>query len=276
MARGGMRSLKVCSLLVLVTTALLSVGCATPVITGAADVDKAAFTKNKRFAVVSIASFKTFKGPQGLFQMFTSNENIAGVDTQPLINKLSPRIVSTLGKSQYFSLAPEGAVLGSQVYEDFTEDPRVSKVLLMSDPMNVATKYKYVSEKEKFAKLANDLGVDGVIGITVVFGVSTGGGYFSLNGISLGKKTYGAMASIAAVAYNKKGEVVWKDSTLKEAEPSDTKAIIIIDTTNLTDTNFEALHPAAIEMGAKAMDVLLARFGDTMEGKSVSSIQSAK
>jgi hypothetical protein len=84
------------------------------------------------------------------------------------------------------------------------------------------------------------------------------------------------MASISAVAYNKDGEVIWKDSTLKEAEPGDNKAIILIDTSNMTSTNFEKLHPSAIEIGGKAVDVLLARFDDTMAGKKTSMMQSVK
>jgi hypothetical protein len=44
----------------------------------------------------------------------------------------------------------------------------------------------------------------------------------------------------------------------------------------MTKTNFEKLHPSAIEIGGKAVDVLLARFDDTMAGKSVSSMQSMK
>ena len=84
------------------------------------------------------------------------------------------------------------------------------------------------------------------------------------------------MASITAIAYNKNGEVIWKDSTLKEADPGDSKAIILLDTSNITNTDFEKFHPSAVEIGGKAVDVLLARLDDTIEGKSVSSFQSLK
>lgn len=143
-------------------------------------------------------------------------------------------------------------------------------------PINAANRYKYISDEKKFAKLAKDLGVDGVIGITMNFSVSSGGGSVNVMGLSLGKKNYSAIATISAVAYNKNGTVVWKDSTMKEAEPGDTKAIILIDTSNMTDTNFETLHPSAIEIGGKAVDVLLARFDDTMAGKETSMFQSVK
>lgn len=167
-------------------------------------------------------------------------------------------------------------MLTSKAYKNFAEDERIMKILFMSETINVANNYKYLSEGQTYAKLAKDLGVDGVIGITMNFTISSGGGAFNINGISFGKKSYSAMASISAIAYNKNGEVIWKDSTLKEAEPGDTKAIIFLDTSNMTSTNFEKFHPSAIEIGEKAVDVLLARFDDTMAGKSVSSFQSVK
>ena len=255
---------------------LLASGCSTVAITGSADVDKKAFGAKKKFAVVSIASLKTFRGEQGLFQQFKNNDNIPGVNTQPLINKLNPKIISALDKSKHFSLVAESTVLGSKAYKNLVGDEREIKVLFMSEKINVANNYKYVSDEKKFAKLANDLGVDGVIGITMSFAVTTGGGAFNIYGISLGKKSYSATASISAVAYNKNGEVIWKDSTLKEAEPGDSKAIFLFDTSKISDTGFEKFHPSAIEIGGKAADVLLARLNDTLGGKETSSFQSVK
>lgn len=245
-------------------------------ITGAADVDKKSFGAKKKFAVVSIASLKTFQGEQGLAQTFTDNDKIPGVNTQPIINKLRPKIIGSLGKTKHFTLLSEDAVLASKAYKSLAEDERIMKILFLTEPINVANNYKYVTDEQKYAKLAKDLGVDGVIGITMNFSITEGGGKVSVMGISLGKKSYSATASITAMAYNKKGEVIWKDSTLKEAEPDDAKAIILIDTSNITDTNFEKLHPSAIEIGGKAVDVLLARLDDTIAGREVSSIQSAK
>ena len=251
-------------------------GCAPMAITGSADVNQKAFGAKKRFAVVSIASLKTFRGEQGMGQMFKNNDDIPGMNTQPIINKLDSKIVRSLGNSKYFTLLPENTVLTSKAYKSFAEDERVMKVLFMSETMNVANNYKYVSDEKKYAKLAKELGVDGVIGITMNFTISEGGGKLYLGPLSLGKKSYSAMASISAIAYNKNGEVIWKDSTMKEAEPGDTKAIVLIDTSGMTDTNFEKLHPSAIDIGGKAVDVLLARLDDTMAGKETSVFQSAK
>lgn len=264
------------TLVLAVLVAVMASGCAQTVITGAADVHKEAFGAKKKFAVVSIASSKTFHGEQGLAQIFKNNDDIPGTNTQPLINKLHPKIIQALGSSRNITLLPEAKVLASSGYRNMTEDPRVIKVLFMSQEINVANHYKYISDAQKFAKLARDLNVDGVIGITVTFSISSGGGTVNINGLSFGKKSYSAMAIVSAIAYNPNGDVIWKDSTTKKAEPGDTKAIIALDTTSFTDTDFMKLHPSAVEIGGKAMDVLLARFDDTMAGKTVDRIQSVK
>jgi|GEM_PF-2559982 len=251
-------------------------GCAPMAVTGSAEVDQKSFGAKKKFAVVSIASMKTFHGEQGLAQTFTKNDDIPGMNTQPIINKLDQKIIGSLGSSKYFSLLPEKKVLNSKAYRNLAEDDRVMKVLFMSETMNVANSYKYISDEKKYAKLAKDLGVDGVIGITLNFSVAASKGYVSVMGLSLGKKSYSAMATITAVAYNNNGDVIWKDSTIKEAEPGDSKAIILIDTSDMTSTDFEKFHPSAVEIGGKAVDVLLARFDDTMAGKKTSMMQSFK
>lgn len=271
-----MRFFRIISLIFAAAMVLMASGCAQMAITGSADVDKKSFGAKKKFAVVSIASLKTFQGEQGLAQTFTSNDDIPGVNTQPIINKLRPKIIGALGHTKHFTLLPENAVLASKAYKNFAEDEKVMKILFMSEPINVANNYRYVSDEKKYAKLAQDLGVDGVIGITMNFSISPGGGQVNVMGLSLGKKSYSAMAAITAIAYNKNGQVIWKDSTMKEAEPGDAKAIILIDTSNITDTNFEKLHPSAVEIGGKAVDVLLARLDDTIAGREVSSIQSVK
>ncbi len=208
--------------------------------------------------------------------MFTSMDDIPGTNTQPIINKLDPKIISTLSSCKYFTLVPEKTLLSSAAYKNLAEDEKVMKVLFMSYDMNVVNNYKYISDEKKYAQLAKDLGVDGVIRLTLNFSVAPSKNYVGIMGLSLGKKSYSAMTTISAVAYNKDGETVWKDSTIKEAEPGDTKAIILLDTSNITGTDFEKLHPSALEMAGKGMDVLLARFNDTMAGKDVSQFQSVK
>ncbi|MGB9093119.1 MAG: hypothetical protein WCB93_03315 [Gallionella sp.] len=271
-----MKFFKIKGLFFIALLGVMLSGCAPMAITGSADVNKQAFGARKKFAVVSIASMKTFHGEQGLGQLFTKNDDIPGMNTQPIINQLDSRIIRALDNDKHFTLLPERTVLASRAYKKIAEDDRVMKILFMNETMNVANHYKYFSDEKKYAELAKDLGVDGVIGITVNFSIASSKGFISVMGLSAGKKSYSATAAISAVAYNKNGEVIWKDSTIKEADPGDTKAIILLDTTDMTGTDFEKFHPSAVEIGGKAVDVLLARFDDTITGKETSMFQSMK
>jgi hypothetical protein len=255
---------------------LLLSACAPMAITGSADVDKTAFGAKKRFAVVSIASMKDFTGEKGLTQMFKSSDEIPGTNTQPLIDKLAPEIVSTLDESGNFILVPEQDVLSSAAYSSIAEDEKVMKVMFLSKDMNAAHNYKYISDPQKYAELARQLDVDGVIGITMNFSLTAGKSFVNIAGLSLGKKSYSVMAASSATAYDRNGNVIWEDSTIKQAEPGDTKAIILLDFTDLTGTNFAKMHPSAITIGGKAIDVLITRFDDTIAGNHVSGIQFMK
>ena len=250
-------------------------GCGT-VVTGATDVDKAAFGQKKRFAIVTIASLKNFSGERSIFQAFKNPDDIEGANTQPMIDKLAPRIVAALGHSSQFALVPEGRVLSHRAYRATAEDPKSVRVAMFTADMNVAHGYRYFSEPQKYATLAQELGVDGVIAVQVHFNVSAGDMGMGIRGMSFGRKTYSASATASAVAYNQKGEIVWKDTTTKEAEPGDARAIVVVDTTGFTGSDFVKMQPSAIEMGAKAVEVLLARFDDTMAGRQVDRVQSVK
>ena len=70
--------------------------------------------------------------------------------------------------------------------------------------------------------------------------------------------------------------MVWKDSTIKQAEPGDKKAIVIMDFSDVTKTRFEKLHPSAVLIGDLAVEVLVERFVDTIEGRGTSSFQKIK
>jgi len=271
-----MQSSRVINLGLIMFLSLSLIGCASMAITGSADVDKSVFGPSKRFAVVSIAAIKTFQGEKGLFQMFKDDKDIPGANTQPMIDRLAPRIVKSLNSSRYISLLPERKVLNSRAYRRVQEDERVATALFFKHDMNVAHHYKYITDPKKLAQLAKQLGVDGVITVNMTFALTASKGSVSVAGLTLGKKSYSAMASVSAMAYDETGKVIWKDSTIKEAEPGDSKAIILIDTTDMTGTNFKKLQPSAIEMGGKAVDVLVGRFNDTMEGKQASFMQSMK
>jgi hypothetical protein len=271
-----MKTIKSLTMLVACMFALSMVGCSPIVISGKADVEKTAFGKKKKFAVVSIAAMKTFYGEKGFTQMFKDTDEIPGANSQPLIDAVKPDIIKKMSADKNIKLLAEKKVLSSKAYKAIKEDERKFKVLFSSEEMNVAKGYKYISSQEKMAGLAKSLNVDGVIAINMTFSVQSGKSGVSMMGISLGSKSYSPLATVSAIAYDRDGKEIWKDYTTKMAEPGDTKAIFIMDFSDVTSTNFETMHPKAIEIGSKAIDVLLARLDDTLSGKGTSSIQSMK
>ena len=184
--------------------------------------------------------------------------------------------MSTLGQTRNFILVPESRVLGNRAYKMAAEDPRQQGAAIFTVDMNVAQGYRYFSEPQKYAKLAQDLGVDGVIAVYVHFGVSATNMGGAIKGIALGAKRYSTTASASAIAYNQKGEVVWKDQTHKEADPEDTRAVVVLDTSMFTGADFVKLQPSAVEIGGKAVEVLISRLDDTIAGRSVDRVQWTK
>lgn len=262
--------------LILGLTALLVSACSPMVITGETDVEKTAFGSKKRFAVVSISATKDFEGEKGFTQMFQDNDEIPGANSQPLIDAVKPQIIKKLGINRNIHLIPESAVLRSKAYKNIKEDERKISVLFSTRDVNVAKGYKYINTQEKMASLAKSLNVDGVIAIGMTFNVVTSKGGASIMGFSFGSKSYSPAASASVVAYDRSGREIWNDSTMKLAEPGDKKAIFLLDFSDVTSTNFKKMHPKAIEIGNKAVDVLLARLDDTLSGKGTSSFQSMK
>ncbi len=70
--------------------------------------------------------------------------------------------------------------------------------------------------------------------------------------------------------------MIWEDTTVKEAEPGDKKAIVLLDISDVTGTDFEKMHPSAVLVGSHAVDVLVQRFKDTIEGKKTGIFQKVK
>jgi hypothetical protein len=262
--------------LLLVSLGLVLGGCAPTAITGKAKVQQEAFGKKKKYALVTIASAKEFYGEKGLGQMFKKSDDIPGMNTQPIIDKLAPKIRTRFAKTGYFTSVPKKHIVSSKAYKSIQEDPRVQKVLFMKVDLNTAKGYKYISDPKKLAKLAKDLKVDGVICVLINFSIQSMKSGMHVAGISFGKKEYASTATISALAYDREGKMVWKDSTIKQAEPGDKKAIVIMDFSDMTKTRFEKLHPSAVLIGGYATDVLVERFVDTIEGRGTSSFQKIK
>lgn len=254
---------------------LMLSGC-TMAITGSAKVQQESFGEQKRFAVVTIASGKEFSGEKGFAQMFKKSENIKGLDTQPVIDKLMPVIRAKFAQTGYYTSVPMKKVVNSKSYRNLQEDEKVQKLAFFRNDLNVAKGYKYFSDPQKLALLARDLKVDGVICVVVNFSVETmkSGVYVAV--ATFGKKEYAANATISVIAYDADGNVLWKDTTMKQAEPGDKKAIIVMDFSDFASTNFEKMHPSAVLIGEHAVDVIVQRFKNTMEGKGTSIFQRVR
>jgi hypothetical protein len=260
--------------LVLCAAIMLS-GCSMAV-TGSTKVQQDSFGEQKKFAVVTIASGKEFAGEQGFFQMFKKNEDIKGLDTQPVIDELMPMIREKFARTGYYVSVPMENIVKSKTYLDLPEDEKVQKLAFLKNELNVAKGYKYFNDPQKLARLAQELKVDGVICVMMNFTVESMKSSVYVAMVSLGKKEYAANAAISVIAYDREGKVLWKDSTIKQAEPGDKKAIVVLDFTDFSGTDFEKMHPSAVLIGGHAVDVIVQRFKDTMEGRGTSIFQRVR
>lgn len=255
--------------------ALMFSGC-TMAVTGKAKVHQDSFGEQKKFAVVTIASGKEFSGEKGFFQMFQKAENIKGIDTQPVIDKLMPVIRTKFSQTGYYTSVPMKTIVNSKSYKNLQEDEKIQKVAFFKRELNVANGYKYFSDPKKLAQLARDLKVDGVICVTMDFSVMAMKSSLSVAGATFGKKEYATNATISVIAYDAEGNMLWKDVTIKQAEPGDKKAIVVMDFSDFASTNFEKMHPSAFLIGEHAVDVIVRRLQDTMEGKGTSIFQRVR
>ena len=272
---------KLSGLLLTVVVALS--GC-TMAYTGEAEVEKQSFTKQKSYALITIASNKEFSGEQGFFQMFKDNDEIVGINTQPVIDELVPSIRAKLAQTGYFTSVPMKTIVNHNAYKTLGEDERSIKVAFIKKDLNVAKGYKYFSGKEKLAELAKELNVDGVICVKMFFSVNAAKSAFGaassslLGGIPLtfGSKKYSSAATISVTAYDAEGDQIWEDTVIKEAEPGDSTMIVALDFSDLNGTDFTKMHPSAVRIGKHSVDVIVQRFKDTMEGKETDSFQRVK
>lgn len=262
----GMRT-SIC-LLTIITVGLAVTGCAA-IAPDTPRADLNSFGPAKKFAVVSIASPKAFQVVQGMSQMFRSPEAIPGANTQALLDQLTPKIISALGNSKQFTLFPDDALLTSRAYQNLAEDEKTTGKFFASNAMNVSSRYKYIADEEKYAALAQYLGVDAVIGITIQFGIYTSKNYLAKAGVRLGEGAYSAVTTLSVIAYNNRGELIWKDSVIQEVDPNDSQAVIVLNTAGMTSADFEKFHPFALATGEKTVGVLLSRLDSMMVGNAV-------
>lgn len=254
----------------------LVTGCAPMAITGSAKVDKTAFAPKKTYALVTIAAEKEIIGGQSTGQLLTKNENIEGLNTQPILEKLVPIVREKFAKTGFFTSMPAKKILASKAYKRSEEDERIVRAGLGKYEFIPGKGYKYFKDPQKLAALAKELGVDGVVCVQMLFTVKAEKGGFYLGPLNLGKKEYRAGASVSVVAYDKTGKEIWRDTTMKDAAPGDERSIVGLDFSDFKGTNYLKLHPTAVLIASYASDVLIERFQDTMAGKKTSSFQKMR
>ena len=258
-------------------------GC-TMAYTGQAEVEKQSFVQQKHYALITIASNKEYSGEQGFFQMFQDNEEIAGINTQPVIDELVPSIRAKFAKTGYFTSVPMKTIVNHESYKALDEDEKLYTKAFFKNDLNVAKGYKYFSDKEKLATLARGLNVDGVICVKMFFSVHAAKSVLGaasssfLGGIplSFGSKEYSAAVTTSVTAYDADGNQIWEDTVVKEAEPGDSTMIIAMDFSDLNGTDFTKMHPSTVRIAEHSVDVVVQRFKDTMEGKETDSFQRVK
>lgn len=274
----------VCKLSGFLLAAVIALSGCTMAYTGQAEVEKQSFVQQKQYALITIASNKEYSGEQGFFQMFQDNDEIAGINTQPVIDELVPSIRAKFARTGYFTSVPMKIIVNHQAYKELEEDEKLYKKAFLKNDLNVAKGYKYFADKEKLALLARGLDVDGVICVKMFFSVHAAKSVLGaasssfLGGIplSFGSKEYSAMVTTSVTAYDADGNQIWEDTVVKEAEPGDSTMIVAMDFSDLQGTDFTKMHPSSILIAQHSVDVVVQRFKDTMEGKETDSFQRVK
>ena len=237
---------------------LLSTACAPRMM-----VKPEAFGTKKKLAIVSIAGPTHFNaGSKTTKEFFTGYDE--SNNTQPILDKMKVGVWKALKQSKHFKLANPKQVRNSKVYKEIEADKPVFRVGIFSTDMNTAKDYKYFSEKEKFSKLANGLGVDGVIQITIFLSTRD----TKIYAVGLGAKKTRVHAVVSLVAYNRNGNVIWQDSIEHISEDGLSKAMILVDTGNI---NYAKLIPLAEKVAQEGITKIVENLNNKM--RSGNSLQ---
>ena len=253
-----MKSLRAFSVVGIIVTLLMLVGCAI-IISPGAKVDADSFGKTKKCAIVTIMGTKKLQAQKGFLQMF---KKVPEQNTQSILDKLRPEVIKAFRKSKHLRVKSEKRVLNSKAYKKLKADEPVHKVLFMKVELNTAKGYKFISDPQKLSKLAKDLNVDGVIVVGMNFSVSSG----IAGGLGIGVKRFKVVTAVNAMAYDSNGRLVWKDAIHKSSELADSQLALIAD---VRSVNFKKLKPHAFKAGKEGLNVLVARLDDGLEGKRV-------
>ena len=253
-----MRILRVFSFVGVIVIVGMLVGCAM-IISPGAKVDADSFGKTKKCAIVTIMGSKKLQAQKGFLQLFYK---VPEQDTQPVLDKLRPEVMKAFRKSRHLKVKSEKRVLKSKSYKNLKPDEPVQKVLFMTVELNTAKGYKFITDPQKLSSLAKDLNVDGVIVVGMNFSVSSG----VAAALGLGVKRFKVVSGVSAMAYDRNGNLVWKDAVHKSSELADSQLAVIAD---VRSVNFKKLKPYALKAAKEGLHDLVARLDDGLEGKRV-------
>jgi hypothetical protein len=253
-----MKTLKAFSLVGIAVISVALMGC-TMIISPGAKVDAKSFGEAKTCAIVTIAGTQKLHAQKGFLQMF---KKVPEQNTQFVLDKLRPEVIKAFHKSKLLSVKSEKMVLNNKAYKNLTADEPVQKVLFMKTELNTAKGYKFITDPKKLSGLAKDLKVDGVIAVHMNFSVSSG----VAGGLGVGVKRFKVITGVSAIAYDRNGKQVWKDAVHKSSELADSQLALIVD---VRSVDFKKLKPYAVKAGKEALNDLVARLDDGLEGKHV-------
>ncbi|MEN8802873.1 MAG: hypothetical protein ABF297_12950 [Thiogranum sp.] len=213
------------------------------------DYEAEAFGSGKTYAIVSIIADPTIRKTQGdssLSGVIKAASKKSGYwqDSDRIFKETTPLILQEFQRASSFDLMPSQAIVQDPLYQSFPED--TAKIHFIT--ALVAENYKYFDGEQKLADLANMLGVDGVIVVTVRYGFApTGANYNGL--LSVGSQL--AVTNIAAHAVDLNGKTVWKASANAVSDK-------LPDQSSVGESvNFEKLHPYLVRTTQDATKKLL-------------------
>jgi hypothetical protein len=129
--------------------------------------------KGRRIALVTVVTTSKIRtddegegGIIGLVKQATKKYQ-ASIDSRKIMRYTMPVVFHWLEHNRYFHLVPQREVLRNWTYRHMAQD-KVSRSIFTHGLYRVRKGYRYFESKEKFAKLARALHVDGVAYLWVV------------------------------------------------------------------------------------------------------------
>jgi hypothetical protein len=217
---------------------------------------KDAFGSTKTYAVVTVMASEKVGcigsggnpcngGVFGLVNTLTDS-NAYSEDATQVLENTYPVAVKVLRASANVKIVE---AKGQRAYRDAVADEQPAG--MMRPRHTVAKGYKYFSN-EKFAKLAKDLKVDGVIVVTLSYSASLSG--FQVGGLGGG---YQARTTVMVTAVDKDGKTVWFDYAAGQSEDSVSRVAGAVD--------FPKLRPMFGESTDKATKSLMDNFNEKIK-----------